>query len=73
MTPILPEGQRIEGTVGAGIRLTPALRLDLAYQYLYQGDRRGRMIEVAAPTPANNHGIFAFTANLFGASLALAF
>ena len=73
VTPILPEGQRIEGTLGAGIRLTPALRLDLAYQYLYQGDRRGRMIEVAAPTPANNHGIFAFTANLFGASLALAF
>jgi len=28
---------------------------------------------VATPTPANNHGIFAFTANLFGASLALAF
>jgi len=73
VTPILPEGQRIEGTVGAGIRLTPALRLDLAYQYLYQGDRRGRMIEVATPTAANNHGIFAFTANLFGASLALAF
>jgi len=73
VTPILPEGQRFEGTVGAGIRLASMLRLDLAYQYVYQGDRRGRMIEVAAPTPANNHGIFGFTANLFGASLALAF
>jgi long-chain fatty acid transport protein len=73
VTPILPEGQRIEGTVGAGINLTSMLRLDVAYQYIYQGDRRGRMIDVAAPTPANNHGIFAFTANLFGASLALAF
>ena len=49
------------------------LRLDVAYQYIYQGDRRGRLIEVAAPTPASNHGIFGFTANLFGASLALAF
>jgi len=73
VTPILPEGQRFEGTVGAGIRLASMLRLDVAYQYVYQGDRRGRMIEVAAPTPASNHGIFGFTANLFGASLALAF
>ena len=73
VTPILPEGQRMEGTLGAGVNLTSGLRLDLAYQYIYQGDRRGRMVDSPTPTPALNHGIFAFTANLFGASLALAF
>jgi len=73
VTPILPEGQRFEGTLGAGIKLAPMLRLDVAYQYIYQGDRRGRTLEIAAPIPANNNGLFAFTANLFGASLALAF
>lgn len=73
VTPILPEGQRIEGTVGAGVDLTPMLRLNLAYQYIQQADRRGRMVDAPTPTTALNHGLFKFTANLFGASLALAF
>jgi long-chain fatty acid transport protein len=76
VTPILPEGRRIEGTLGLGITLTPMVRLDLAYQYIRQATRRGRLVDPAAgvdPTPALNHGVFAFTANLFGASLALAF
>jgi long-chain fatty acid transport protein len=73
VTPILPEGKRIEGTLGLGIELTPGATLNLAYQYVRQGDRRGRLVDAAVPTPALNHGIFAFTANLFGASLALAF
>jgi long-chain fatty acid transport protein len=75
VTPVLPEGQRFEGTVGAGIDLTQGLRLNLAYQYIQQQDRRGRVYDPAIgdPTPAMNTGIFKFTANLFGASLALAF
>jgi long-chain fatty acid transport protein len=73
VTPILPEGQRIEGTVGAGVQVTPMLRLDLAYQYVQQGDRRGRVVDAPVPTTALNSGLFKFTANLFSASLALAF
>jgi long-chain fatty acid transport protein len=76
VTPLLPEGNRVEGTLGAGINLTPRLRLDLAYQYLQQQDRRGRMIDPpagTAPTPLLNHGLYTFKANLFGASLALGF
>jgi long-chain fatty acid transport protein len=73
VTPILPEGQRFEGTLGAGISVTPTLTLNLAYQFIQQGDRRGRMVDQAVPTTALNSGLFKFTANLFGASLALAF
>ncbi len=76
VTPLLPEGNRWEATAGVGIKLMPQLRLDLAYQYLQQQDRRGRLIDPPtgiAPTPAMNTGIYNFKANLFGASLALGF
>jgi long-chain fatty acid transport protein len=76
VTPLLPEGNRIEGTLGVGIKLMPQLRLDLAYQYLQQQDRRGRVMDPpagVAPTPAMNTGLYSFKANLFGASLALGF
>jgi len=73
VTPILPEGQRFEGTVGLGIPLSDWLRLDVAYQYLQQADRHGRMVDAPVPTTALNSGLFHFTGNLFGASLALAF
>ena len=76
VTPLLPEGNRWEATAGVGIKLLPQLRLDLAYQYLMQQDRRGRLIDPPAgvpPTPALNTGIYSFKANLFGASLTLGF
>ena len=76
VTPLLPEGNRWEATAGVGIKLMPQLRLDLAYQYLQQQDRRGRLIDPptgVAPTPAMNTGLYNFKANLFGASLALGF
>jgi len=74
VTPLLPEGNRVEGTIGVGVKLMPQLRLDLGYQYLDQQDRRGRLIDPPAgqaPTPALNTGLFSFKANLFSASLAL--
>ena len=76
VTPLLPEGNRVEGTLGVGIKLLPQLRLDLGYQYLQQQDRRGRLVDPtppAVPTPALNTGLYSFKANLFGASLALGF
>jgi long-chain fatty acid transport protein len=75
VTPNLPEGKRSEVTLGFGTRLSHSLRLDLAYQYIDQADRRGRTTDggLAVPTPAVNNGLYTFTAHLFGATLALAF
>lgn len=76
VTPVLPEGNRVEATLGIGLKLMPRLRLDLAYQYLQQQDRRGRVLDPpagVAPTPTLNTGLYSFKANLFGASLALGF
>jgi len=76
VTPLLPEGNRWEATAGIGIKLLKQLRLDLAYQYLQQQDRRGRLVDPpagVAPTPLLNTGLYSFKANLFGASLALGF
>ena len=76
VTPLLPEGNRVEGTVGVGIKLMPQLRLDLGYQYLQQQDRRGRLVDPPAgvtPTATMNTGLYSFKANLFAASLALGF
>jgi len=80
VTPILPEGDRVIGSLGVGIELLPRLRLDLGYMYLTQQDRHGRMADTPAgvtPTAANlkalNSGLFHLADNSFGASLALGF
>ncbi len=75
VTPNLPEGPRSEFTLGLGTRLTGALRVDLAYQYIDQADRRGRSTDggFTAPTTAVNNGLYKFNAHLFGATFALAF
>ena len=75
VTPNLPEGKRSEITLGFGTRLTNALRVDLAYQYIDQADRRGRTTDggMAIPTAAVNNGLYTFSAHLFGATFALAF
>src|SRR5256714_6444334 len=49
VTPILPEGQRNELTLGTTVKLGAALSADLAYPYIRQNDRRGR---APAPPPA---------------------
>lgn len=79
VTPLLPEGARVEGTLGASYWVTPKMRLDVAYQYIRQQDRRGRIREYPdAPTPrapdvALNSGLYTSTAKLYGASLAFWF
>lgn len=75
VTPLLPEGQRNEFTVGTTVKLAPALSADLAYQYIRQNDRRGRTREplVGAPTTGLNNGLYDFQAHLFGVSLSYAF
>jgi long-chain fatty acid transport protein len=75
VTPNLPEGKRSEVTLGLGTRLTNSLRVDVAYQYIDQADRRGRTTDggMAVPTTAVNNGVYTFSAHLFGATFALAF
>jgi hypothetical protein len=75
VTPNLPEGKRSEFTLGFGTRLSRSLRMDLAYQYIDQADRRGRTGDggLAVPTTAVNNGLYTFSAHLFGATFALAF
>jgi long-chain fatty acid transport protein len=69
VSPNLPEGTRSEFTVGFGTRLTGALHVDLAYQYINQQDRRGRSTPYGTP----DDGLYKFKAHLFGAHLTYTF
>ncbi|MGH7674639.1 MAG: OmpP1/FadL family transporter, partial [Gemmatimonadales bacterium] len=69
VTPLLPESDRNELTLGAGWRATPKLHLDFAYQYLNQNDRRGRVF----PVTVGNTGLYEFSAHLFGLTASYTF
>jgi long-chain fatty acid transport protein len=75
VTPLLPEAPRREFTAGFTVRLFRNARLDAAYQFVDQQDRRGRTTDggLAIPTPAVNNGSYQYHANLLGASLVLGF
>ena len=67
VTPRLPEGARNEFVLGASVGLSGMLHGDLAYQYVRQNDRRGRV------APGVNTGLYTFSASLFGAGLSYTF
>jgi long-chain fatty acid transport protein len=69
VTPLLPEAPRNEFTAGLGYQLANGLHADLAYQYIAQQDRRGRVF----PEPIGNTGLYTFSAHLFGVGLAYTF
>lgn len=69
VTPLLPEGARNEITLGAGLKLGPRVHADVAYQYIKQNDRRGRVHDASV----GNTGLYTFTAHLLGASVVLTF
>ncbi|HTK41296.1 MAG TPA: hypothetical protein VL287_06860, partial [Gemmatimonadales bacterium] len=79
----LPEGDRSSFTVGLGTRLGTSFRIDAAYQYIDQGDRRGRTVPLdlsvcpgGTPCPAlvdQNNGLYQFHAHLFGATFSYEF
>jgi len=75
VTPLLPDGERNEFTVGATLKLASSVSGQVAYQYIRQDDRRGRTRETPniAPTTALNNGLYTFSAHLFGVSLAFTF
>lgn len=69
VTPNLPEGPRAEFTGGVGTRLGQKLQVALAYQYIKQQKRRGRIVS----DPAVTNGLFTFNAHLFGATFTYSF
>jgi len=69
VTPLLPENERNAVTVGLGYQLTPGLHADLAYQYIKQNDRRGRVFSQAV----GNTGLYNLHAHLLGLGLAYTF
>ena len=76
VTPLLPEGARNEFTGGFGYKINDMFTVDLAYQYLKQNDRRGRVREApggAEPTIDLNSGLYSFNAHLFGLTLTTKF
>ena len=76
VTPLLPEGPRNEFTAGVGIRFSNTFMVDLAYQYIRQDKRRGRVrgADAGQSTTAElNSGLYTFNAHLFAATLAVHF
>ncbi len=69
VVPNLPEGPRAEFTGGLGTKLGSKLQLNLAYQYIKQQERRGRIVS----DPAVTNGLFTFNAHLFGATFTYTF
>ena len=74
ITPLLPESDRNQFTIGAGWRPVETFEVNVSYQLLQQNDRRGR-VRGALPgesvTTDLNQGLYSFGANLFGATLTL--
>ncbi|WP_245771973.1 OmpP1/FadL family transporter [Rhodothermus profundi] len=67
VTPLLPEASRNLITLGTGWRLGRGVMLDLAYQYVRQDDRRGRVIDPppgTEPSPALNSGLYQLSAHV---------
>lgn len=74
VTPLLPEANRNQATVGLGWQPTDLIEINASYQLLLQNDRRGRVRGVPPgqdPTTDLNNGLYEFGANLFGTTLTL--
>ncbi len=76
VTPLLPEANRNHVTVGLGWRALDKLAVNVAYQYLGQNDRRGRVraarVGEANPTTEElNSGVYSFNAHLIGTTLTI--
>jgi long-chain fatty acid transport protein len=74
VTPLLPDMDRYDLSVGAGIPLGARLTLDAAYLRVETEGRRGRTAErpegaTAAEAAALNNGWYALNANVFSLSL----
>lgn len=74
VTPLLPEADRNQVTLGLGWHPVEFLEVNVAYQLLLQNDRRGR-VQGAPPgtsvTTDLNNGLYRFHANLFATTITL--
>lgn len=72
VTPLLPENNRNQYTIGVGWRPIDVLEVNASYQLLQQNDRRGR-VRGALPgesvTTDLNQGLYSFGANLFATTI----
>lgn len=67
VTPLLPEGNRTDFSVGFGTRVGSSFHLDAAYMYVNQADRRGRTVPIEI---AETNGLFRDQhAHIFGVTL----
>jgi long-chain fatty acid transport protein len=75
VTANLPEGPRSELTAGIGVGVGSGFRIDGAYQYIDQADRRGRTLppEAFPPGASQTNGLYKFHAHLFSASISYVF
>lgn len=76
VTPLLPEGQRNEFTGGFGLHLTDMLSANVAYQYIRQDKRRGRVRSWRPGETVGsdiNGGLYEFNAHLVAATLTVHF
>ncbi len=76
VTPILPDQDRANYTVGLGIPLTHALTLDAAYAYVWTPGRRGRIVNRTSESQTAaqlNDGVFTLAANILSLSLKASF
>jgi long-chain fatty acid transport protein len=74
VTPLLPEANRNQFTIGVGWRPVDVVEIHAAYQLLLQNDRRGRVRGALPGEPLTtdlNQGLYSFGANLFGTTLTL--
>lgn len=74
VTPLLPENDRNQFTLGIGWRPVETLEVNVSYHLLQQNSRRGRVrSELPGETISTdlNQGLYEFGANLFGTTLTL--
>jgi len=76
VTPLLPEADRNHLTAGLGWHVTETVGLNVAYQYLAQNDRRGRVRSTLPgeenPSAADlNSGLYSFRAHLIGTTITI--
>ncbi|MEF8865201.1 MAG: outer membrane protein transport protein [Salinibacter sp.] len=74
VTPLLPEAARNQFTLGLGWRPVDLLEIDVAYQYLGQNDRLGRVRDARVGEQVGslselNEGLYSFDAHLVGLTL----
>ena len=72
VTPLLPEADRNHVTAGLTWQASPNVAVNVAYQYLGQKERAGRVREPEPGQPATtalNTGTYHFRGHLFGATL----